>query len=305
MKYNEHINVNNIEHKLKEPNIKCLLVFTIILSLNEIFYIILLCFSNDLYKISFILNIVKLFLISCLLISNLYIISYQKIRIFLNSENFVNIEKKLRIACIIFSISVVIMSFLANFLYKFISMTNPNNPLCPYSNFCQIKKIDSDDYYYYFCNYRPNKKSSFIDIDTCQKITNENINFLKKCEYKYKCELATTDIEEENTIILKIVTLVLGIILFVFWCIIMVYCVYNSLNSDYKMLTKNEKITRKLYVTLRSEDKYVFVLCQHNKIEKNFDFDYDDLEILPCTKCENDESENGMELDQRLQKNFQ
>ena len=288
---NEIINQNNIL-RLNKPNIKCLLAFTIIFSFNEIIYIILLYISNDLYKISFILDIINFILIFCLITCNLYLIPYQDIRISLNLQKFAGIEEKLTFASMIFSISIAIMSFLANFLYKFIQI---NNPLCPYFNFCELKIYSNN--YNYFCNYKPIKISNYIDINSCQDISNNIPYFLKNCENKYKCELAATEVEEENTASFKIFTLVLGIILFLFWLTIMVFWIYNFKDSNYKNPGKIRRI--KLYIVLKSEDSYCYLLCEHNPIKDKFSFKYDDIGIEICEKCKNSYNEDSVRLDNR------
>ena len=295
---NNKVVVNQNVNRIKKQNINCLLAFVILLSWNEIIYIILLYISNDLYKISFILNIIKFILIFCLLISNLYLFPYQNIRIFLNFENFANIEKNLTFASMIFSISIAIMSFLANFLYKVIQI---NNLLCPYFNFCELKTYSNN--YNYFCNYKPVKMSNFIDINSCQNISNDIPDFIKNCENKYKCELASTDIEEENASGFKVYTLVLGIILFLFWVTIMVFWIYNFQSSDYETPDKKGKKRIKLYVVLKSEDRYCYFLCEHNKIKDNFNFKYYDISIEICDKCKEDYNEDTFRLDNRNNRN--
>ena len=301
MRWNNNFNVNSNNHKLTQSNIKHLFVFTVIFSFNEIFYIILLYFSNDLYKISFILKIINFILIFCLLITNLYIIPYQNIRILLHSADFVNIEKGLTFASIIFSISIVIMSFFANFLYKFISI---NNPLCPYFNFCRLKKDDTNNYNY-FCNYKPTKSSDFIDINTCQNIQKNITGFLNNCEFTYKCGIAGTYVEEEDTAALKIFTLILGIILFIFWFIIMIFWIRNFRNSNYKIFKKQERNPMILHIiALNSEyihKGYGYGLCKHNGIEDNFIFSCNDVVICICGECKKMNDSDSLILDSRNQ----
>ena len=281
-------------------SIKYKLIFSMVLALFEILYFTFLITSNNLYITSIILNIIKFVCILILFISTLFVNPYKNIRVSLKSTTFFKTEKNLVFIGMIFSIFVVVVSLFSNIIHILILTIIPQ---CPYLKSCEFQKINIINYkadYYYLCNYKPNKNFSSIDITSCVSYFNfSTFNKFKDCKNVYKCELTTTKLEK-NIKNEESLVLFFGILLFFLWLIIMSLWIDHFRKIKRESLLTFEKTPIKYELNLiKSRDNYSYVLCEHNMIEDNCDFNYDNIVLILCDQHEGNKNEDTMRLNRR------
>lgn len=298
---------NNSNNKKPSKNLQLKYVFllfvsTIVLSLFEFIYFIILLFIRDnIFKVSLVPNIIKSIFILIYFMCSLIIDLLEKVRISFGSLQYLKIEKIITFVALFSSLATTSISISVIAYYFIFTILNSS---CLYQNYCELQ-AKAGHAVGYTCNYKANEINPDY-FKSCEHFS-ENDNqsppkYLQNCGDLYYCELIKEKFgyeDKKDKWSCVIFFIVLGIILFICWFITLNIRLIKTIRIMKIKNVKKVNTNNIFYVKLHS-DNYTRVLCEHNYLNNNFEFYLEDIKFFDCNKHNNDNSINSSSEQMRV-----